>query len=259
MLDAKCLTSLEIDPCDHSRRNSLSSLTDVPLPQASLTFTYWESPEARKLFVPKGDETVLESIEAQIAILRGANEMHLSYLDVIDNPLQDILDEDSLTSYQVWALQQLCLVLCVALKIAKEKMNGVTWEKCCAEAIDYASAMGMTLTSQPQTVMEWYRLFRRNRKFIRPPRKKDNLPPFLQQNPDIVQALQQYGHENLGQLSIEFMTEYVHGVVLPSMVAKEKNLPVDEIQQEEGYQTEMCKVIKNMDLPRFVQLLFTNG
>jgi hypothetical protein len=25
MLDAKCLTSLEIDPCDHSRRNWLSS------------------------------------------------------------------------------------------------------------------------------------------------------------------------------------------------------------------------------------------
>jgi hypothetical protein len=68
-------------------------------------------------------------------------------------------------------------------------MNGVIWEKCCAEAIDYASAMGMMLTSRPQTVMEWYRLFRRNRKFIQPPRKKDNLPPFLQQNLGIVQAL----------------------------------------------------------------------
>ena len=136
------------------------------LPQASLTFTYWESPKAQKLFVPKGDETVLEGIEAQIAILKGANETHLSYLDLIDNPLQDILDEDSLTSYQVWALQQRYLVLCVALKIAKEKMNGVSWEKRYAEAIDDASAMEMTLTSWPQTVMEWHRLFRRNRKII---------------------------------------------------------------------------------------------
>ncbi len=92
--------------------------------------------------------------------------------------------------------------------------------------------------------MEWYRLFQRNRKFIRPPRKKDNLPPFLQQNPDIAEALQQYGQENLGQLSIEFMTEYVHGAVLPSMVAKEKNVHVDEIQQGEEYQRELCKVIK---------------
>jgi hypothetical protein len=97
---------------------------------------------------------------AEIAILKGSNETHLSYLDLIDNPLQVILDEDSLTSYQVWVLQQRCLVLCVALKIAKEKTNGVSWEKCCAEAIDYASAMGMMLTSRPQKVMEWYRFFR---------------------------------------------------------------------------------------------------
>jgi hypothetical protein len=46
------------------------------------------------------------------------------------------------------------------------------------------------------------------------------------------------------------MTEYVHGVVLPSMVAKEINLPVDEIQQGEGYQTEMCKVIKKYGLTK---------
>ncbi len=78
MLDAKCLTSLETDPCDHSSRKMSSSLANAPLPQASLTFTYWESPVVQKL---------------------------LSYLDFFDNPLQDILDEDSLTSYQVWALQ----------------------------------------------------------------------------------------------------------------------------------------------------------
>jgi hypothetical protein len=50
------------------RRKSSSSLADAALPEASLTFTYWELPEAQKLFVPKGDETVLEGIEAQIAI-----------------------------------------------------------------------------------------------------------------------------------------------------------------------------------------------
>jgi hypothetical protein len=67
---------------------------------------------------------------------------------------------------------------------------------------DYASAMGMTLTSRPQIVMEWYRLFHHNRKFLRPPHKKDNLPPFLQQNPNVVQAMQQYGRDNLIQLSV---------------------------------------------------------
>jgi hypothetical protein len=102
---------------------------------------YWQSPEACKLFLPKGEEMVLKGIDAHIAILKKANETHLSYLDVIDNPLQDVLDEDSLTNYPVWSLQQKCLILCVALKIAKEKLNGLTWERWCAEAIDYASVM----------------------------------------------------------------------------------------------------------------------
>jgi hypothetical protein len=57
--------------------------------------------------------------------------MKLKYLDLIDNPLQDILDEDSQTSYQVWALQQRCLVLCVALKIAKEKKEWELGEMLC--------------------------------------------------------------------------------------------------------------------------------
>jgi hypothetical protein len=43
ILDAKCLTSLETDPCDYSSRKMSSSLANALLPQASLTFTYWES------------------------------------------------------------------------------------------------------------------------------------------------------------------------------------------------------------------------
>ena len=36
---------------------------------------YWLSTEARKLFAPKGSETVLEGIDAQIKILQEANEV----------------------------------------------------------------------------------------------------------------------------------------------------------------------------------------
>ena len=85
---------------------------------------YWHSPEARKLFAPTEQETVLEAIDNQINALKKANDTHLSYLDIIDVPAGETLDEDSLTSYQVWAIQQHCIVLCLALKIAKEKMNG---------------------------------------------------------------------------------------------------------------------------------------
>jgi hypothetical protein len=46
---------------------------------------YWLSTEARKLFAPRGSETVLEGIDAQIKILQEANEMHMSNQNVLDN------------------------------------------------------------------------------------------------------------------------------------------------------------------------------
>jgi hypothetical protein len=69
---------------------------------------------------------VLEGIDNQLSILKKVNETHMSYLDILDVQQDKILDEDSLSSYQVWALQQRCIILCLALKIAKEKMNGIT-------------------------------------------------------------------------------------------------------------------------------------
>jgi hypothetical protein len=81
----------------------LSSTESPPIPSSG-SGIYWLSLEAEKLFSPKSNESVLEGIDAQIRILKKANEMHLSYLDIIDNPQQDTLDEGSFTTYQVWAL-----------------------------------------------------------------------------------------------------------------------------------------------------------
>jgi hypothetical protein len=194
---------------------------------------YWLSTEARKPFAPKGSETVLEGIDAQIKILKEAKETHMSYQNALDNQQGQTLDEDSLTSYQVWAIQQRCAMICLALTVAKEKMNGFSWEKCCELAIQYASTAGIKLTSRPRTVMEWYRCFRSKQKFETPQRKKDNLPPFLQANPDVCCAMQQYGKENLRELSIEMMVEYVHGKIIPLMITEQNKVPVEEVRGDE--------------------------
>jgi hypothetical protein len=100
----------------------------TPLPSLADDFgNYWLSPEVKKLFAPKENKMVLEGIDNQSSNLKKVNETHMSYLDIVDVQQDGMLDEDSLTSYQVWALQQRCVVLCLALKRAKEKMNGITW------------------------------------------------------------------------------------------------------------------------------------
>ena len=37
--------------------------------------------------------------------------MHMSYQHVLDNQEGQTLDEDSLTTYQVWAIQQHCAMI----------------------------------------------------------------------------------------------------------------------------------------------------
>jgi hypothetical protein len=229
-----------------SLKPQVSSL-DAPPPSVH---PYWLSTEAKILFAPKGNETVLEGIDAQIKILIDANGMHMSYLNVIDNPHDAALDEDSLSCYQVWAIQQRCAMLSLALKVAKEKMNGFSWEKCCELAIETAQAAGIRLTSRPRTVMEWYRHFRRKRKFEVVQRKKDNLPPFLQANPAICSAMQQYGKENLRELSIEMMVDYIHNTVLPNMIAEEKNITVEEVRNTEGYDEAKQKILRQYGLTK---------
>ncbi len=112
-------------------------------------------------------------------------------------------------------------------------MNGFSWEKYCELVIQYASAAGIKLTSRPRTVMEWYCCFRSKQKFEILQRKKDNLPPFLQANPDVCAAMQQYGKENLRELSIEMMVEYVHSTIIPIMIAEENKVPVEEERGDE--------------------------
>ena len=59
------------------------------------------------------------------------------------------------------------------------------------------------------------------------------LPQFLDENKDICNSIQQYARENLNKLSIEFMSEYLHDVILPKMIKEEYGLePTDETYEE---------------------------
>ncbi len=48
--------------------------------------------------------------------------------------------------------------------------------------------------------------------------EKPVLPQFLDENKDICNSIQQYARKNLNKLSLEFMSEYLHDVILPKMI-----------------------------------------
>jgi len=47
---------------------------------------------------------------------------------------------------------------------------------------------------------------------------KHNLAPFLDENKNVCEWIQQYARQNLLELSIKLMSEYIHDIIIPSMV-----------------------------------------
>ncbi len=91
--------------------------------------TYWDSPEARKLFRPltSSEPTVLAAIDNQIKALRHVNKSLNTCVDITGN-LEELNEQDDISEHQKRVIQQKAQYLALLLQLAKEKMNAWTWE-----------------------------------------------------------------------------------------------------------------------------------
>lgn len=105
----------------------------------------------------KDDETARQSVNAQIVVLKSANDGDTGYLSILDGGEE--LDEDMLTDRFKHGIRQKCLILTLALQLALEQMNGWTWTMCCEAAVKVATRMGVSITRNADTVKKWYHHF----------------------------------------------------------------------------------------------------
>jgi len=83
--------------------------------------SYWDSPEARKLFWAHDDEDTQQSIRSQIKELMKANQTESSYVEVTQDG--EKMEEDSVTAYEKHLIRQKSQLLCFSLHLALEHMN----------------------------------------------------------------------------------------------------------------------------------------
>ena len=210
--------------------------------------SYWDSPEAKKLFRPLASEsTVVAAIDNQINILRLVNKSANACIDIIAGSAEE-RNEDDITQHQKWVVQQKAQYLALSLHLAKEKMNAWTWEKCCEHAVNQLERQGITHATHYKTVCKWYRSFRETRRF-HVTQMKRNLPPFLHENPEICTAIKEYARTNLDTLSIEMLSEFIHDKVLPNLVKDllnetEKSVRAMMSTKTEEYNTHLRNILK---------------
>lgn len=125
---------------------------------------YWVSTEAKNLFHPKENETVLEAVDAQIDLLVGAliGDNWKRVVDPQADFNQEFNDPGSISR-----LKDKVMVLSVALDLAKSNKPIKTWLQCCDDAVKltYAHPPPDIKLPKAQTVCAWYREFRENRFF----------------------------------------------------------------------------------------------
>jgi hypothetical protein len=129
-----------------------------------LVETYWESPEAKKLFLGSSsdDRSVVEVLQQRFERLQQVNKTSDGWKDLIDKHDIDILCSPY---YDIFIIRQRCSILCLAYIYAMEEMNSVRWvEDYCTQAIFDCNRMGIeAAATNESTVAGWNILLRANR------------------------------------------------------------------------------------------------
>ena len=186
--------------------------------------TYWDSPEAKKLFLGDSNDSrnVVEVLKQRIERLQEANQTHDGWRDVVVRRDIDNLCSD----FDKFIIRQRCCILSLAYTIALQEMNSSKWmEDCCCAALHTASIMGIEAAATTmKAVAGWNILLRANRENFPYPnprihRDKKPLPELLEYfQEEIKLPWQQYCIENLADLTVDMAREQLINKTIPSVV-----------------------------------------
>ena len=188
-----------------------------------LSQTYWDSPEACKLFGADEEQNALMNIRRRIETLSLGFSTATGWRHVLnDEDKQDVCSE-----FDRFNIRSKCQYISVALKFAERKMPMWTWKKCCSEAVKAMEIVGLDLIRNGETLRKWHLLFRDNNDcFPNPARHRHDgrspLPMLLENNPDLKNALVRYCKEHLDHLTAELITSYLYETALPALLEERR-------------------------------------
>ncbi|KAG7337844.1 hypothetical protein IV203_012729 [Nitzschia inconspicua] len=134
---------------DSHERQQDSDHVDMPR-QQSVCGTYWDSPEAYKLFRPRQcDSNCLSAVERRIKLLQRAQQFE-GWRDLVHGR-----DPDNVCSnYDKLVIRQKSMFILKAYQIATLEMNRKTWLECCEIAVHEINLLREMSTDELQKVNE---------------------------------------------------------------------------------------------------------
>jgi hypothetical protein len=131
-------------------------------------------------------------------------------------------------------------MICLPLTVAKAKItvsserNAVSWRF--NMQVHQESSLPLGLEQSWSGVTAFVQS--RNSKYHKEKKITTSIPTGKS---NVCSAMQQYGKENLRELLIKMVVEYVHGTIIPLTIAEEKKVPVEEVRGDEERNNEAKK------------------
>ena len=187
------------------------------------TDTYWESPEAIRLFCTSTNienDSALPVVQKRIERFQRGFTQPDGWKLVLDD-----FDQNNLcTSFDIFNIQMKCRYVVMALRLAEKEMPRLTWKQCCHRAVEQVNGFeGHQYIRNLETVRIWHHTIRESNDCFPNPQivrrgAAPRLPPLLENNPDLKEGLLKHAKENLNDLSGEMMFTYLHEVALPTLI-----------------------------------------
>ncbi|KAI2493985.1 hypothetical protein MHU86_20559 [Fragilaria crotonensis] len=237
-------------------------------PRAAFAFSienhdWWDSGDARRLFAPvsptstlrydtdcRVKDIVLERIELLESVNRAARNWNL----IIDKSTGSSKSH-YYSEADVFSLRYRSMYLAIALKQFVLNVTGDistqwTWKRCLQYAIEEMNDVGVEFYSSFATLSRWHRKLARNRYyFYKAPEAKNVCPRFFIDNPDAMEAFKKHGVENIKDLRVEMMLEYVHSQLIPKLIVRRDCALFDDngddVQEIAGRQEEITPTTKD--------------
>jgi len=215
------------------KRQRIISTQAVTPPDILTTQTWWDSPEAFKLFKPVDDlDTDVEStLRRRINKLKDANIRNDAWRLVVKGH-----DPDDLCSEcDKFCIRQRCSLLCRAYEYALlfnlgrvENGKRTTWREICKMACDNLNLVGIQLSTNGRQVEMWNIQFIANEDTFPHPCPYKNKAKFaepivFQKFPEGKQLLQEFVVANLVGLNIEKVHDFVLNKLFPELLTKLNN------------------------------------
>ena len=220
-----------------------------------LVESYWDSPEAKKLFLGSSTDnrSVVEVLQQRVERLQQVNRTSDGWRDLIDKH-----DIDNLCSpYDIFIIRQRCAILCSAYIVALEEMNSIRWvEDCCAQAIYDCNRIGIeAAATNERTVAAWNILLRGNREHFPLPdpkirKQKKPLPDLLDYfYKEIHVPWVDYCITNLADLTVELARNELITKIIPKCSSRQNDNgeEIDDDDNELEYRPTANEEEKNAD------------